>query len=63
MKGYIAKKRFNQLKLDADKYWHAVTIQKYLRRVLAKNKIDDMRVEVGAAIMIQSFYKGFKVRK
>jgi len=52
MKGYIANKRVKQLKQDSAKYWSAVTIQKYLRSILARNQVEEMRVEVGAAIMI-----------
>ena len=62
MKGYIAHKRVKQLKQDSEKYWSAVTVQKYLRSILARNRIEEMRVEVGAAIMIQSWYKGCRVR-
>ena len=52
MKGYLAKKHVTYLKTLAQMDSSAILVQKLLRSILAKNRVENIRIEIGAAIMI-----------
>jgi hypothetical protein len=63
MKGYLANKRTKARLKDECKYNAAVMIQKYCRGLCGYQKIETIRIEIGASIMIQAWWKGVRLRK
>jgi hypothetical protein len=62
MKGYLARRRVIKMKSQSYQDTQAIIIQKYIRGYLSLQSLEQKRVEIGAAIMIQAIWKGHRVR-
>lgn len=63
MKGYLGSKRVRERLKDARRFNAAVMVQKYCRGFIGYQKIETIRIEIGACIMIQAWWKAVILRK